>query len=109
MIDLYEKREKQRSVARAHLQEQTSVLLRELLSEFFPNQKIWIFGSLVHPGKFHSGSDIDLAIEKIPEGRSEFELSTILAERMGRPVDLVILTECRFRNKILKEALLWMK
>jgi len=107
MIDLYQERENKRLEARNQLQEQALVLLKELLSEFFPNQKVWIFGSLVKAGKFHSYSDIDLAIEMMPAGSSEFEVAAALEERMGRPVDLVMLGKCRFRDKILKEGVLW--
>lgn len=109
MINLYQEREVKRLEARNHLQAETWILLKALLLEFFPKQKVWIFGSLVKAGKFHSYSDIDLAIEKVPEGRSEFEIAVAMEERIKRPVDLVLLGECRFKSKILKEGLLWIQ
>jgi len=32
----------------------------------------------------------------------------LLAEEMGRPVDIILLSECRFRDRIAREGEIWM-
>jgi predicted nucleotidyltransferase len=35
----------------------------QLLRERYGVPRVWVFGSLLHPGRFHTGSDVDLAVE----------------------------------------------
>ena len=66
-----------------------------------------VFGSLVRPGRFNEQSDVDLALESEPVGMSVYQLCSLLAERLGRRVDVLLLSESRFRDKILKEGETW--
>jgi hypothetical protein len=39
---------------------------------------------------------------------SSYQLTSLLAEHMGRKVDVVLLPETRLRDKILREGEIWM-
>jgi len=81
--------------------------LQAALGELVPARKVIVFGSLAKPGRFTENSDIDVAFESEPTGVSRCQLTSLLAERLGRRVDVVLLPECRFRNKILREGETW--
>jgi predicted nucleotidyltransferase len=93
-------REKMRSEAQCSL--------KMALREFVPAQPVIIFGSLVKPGSFSEASDVDLALWSEPPGLTIYQLSSILAERLGRRVDIVLLPECRFHERVLREGESWM-
>ena len=86
---------------------QTLQQLRNALRQLLPASRVVVFGSLTQSGRFEEGSDVDVALEAEPAGLSVYQLSSLLAERLGRPVDVVLLPECRFREKILKEGEPW--
>ena len=77
--------------------------LRDTLQELLPASRVVVFGSLIKPGRFGEESDVDVALEAELPGMSVYQLSSLLAERLGRPVDVVLLPELRFRDKILRE------
>lgn len=81
--------------------------LREVLRQTIPDQRVFVFGSLVKPGKFTDESDIDLALESELPHMTVYQLIGLLSERMGRSVDVLLLDECRFKNRILREGELW--
>jgi len=81
--------------------------LRRALTELRPVPTAIVFGSLVKPGRFSEISDVDIALEAEPAGMTTNLLTSLLAERVGRPVDVVMLSECRFRDRILREGETW--
>jgi predicted nucleotidyltransferase len=81
--------------------------LRSALARMIPGSRVILFGSLTKPGVFNDRSDVDLALETEPAGISLYQLSGRLTEEMGRPVDVVLLSECRFRQKVLREGEAW--
>jgi len=81
--------------------------LHDALAELVPGEHVWLFGSLTKPGHFNDCSDVDLALAHEPTRISSGRLASELTERLGRPVDIVLLTTCRFRHRILREAELW--
>jgi predicted nucleotidyltransferase len=81
--------------------------LRSALARMIPGSRVILFGSLTKPGVFNDRSDVDLALETEPAGISLYQLTGRLSEEMGRPVDVVLLSECRFRQKILREGEAW--
>jgi predicted nucleotidyltransferase len=81
--------------------------LRSALARLIPGSRVVLFGSLTKPGVFNDCSDVDLALESEPAGMSRYQLTGRLAEEIGRPVDVVLLSECRFRQKILREGETW--
>jgi predicted nucleotidyltransferase len=107
MTTLLEKMEQERLQGRERLRAEVRRQLRELLPQTIPGQRVVVFGSLVKPGRFSEGSDIDLALESEPPDMSLYQLTSLLAEGMGRRVDVVLLPESRFRDKILREGETW--
>ena len=54
--------------------------LRAALAEFLPaGSRVWVYGSLTRPGRFREWSDVDLALEAEPAGRSIYLLMSLLA------------------------------
>ena len=66
-----------------------------------------VFGSLTKPGRFNDKSDVDIALERETPGMNSLRLTGELMERLGRPVDVVVLAKCRFQEKILREGEVW--
>ena len=81
--------------------------LHAALTELAPVQTVIVFGSLAKPGRFSETSDVDVALWTEPAGMTTDLLTSLLAERVGRPVDVVLLSECRFRDRILREGETW--
>lgn len=67
--------------------------LRETLHALCPGSPVYVFGSLTEPFKFYRRSDVDVAVEQLPDGMSELGLAGLLEEELGRPVDLLLLHE----------------
>jgi len=92
---------------REFLRAETRRELQAALMENPPAASVIVFGSLLKPGRFNEASDVDLALEGEPAGMSVYQLASVLAERLGRPVDVVLLPECRFRDRIVREGETW--
>ena len=107
MPTLLQQRDEARRRQRLQLYEHTRQRLRESLVELIPGERVIVFGSLTRPGRFNDASDIDLALEHEPRGISSGRLMSELSERLGRPVDVVLLGRCRFRDRILQEGEVW--
>jgi predicted nucleotidyltransferase len=105
---LLQEMERERLRQRERLRTEARRQLREVLRELVPGRRVVVFGSLAKPGRFTEASDIDLALDSEPEGMSPYQLTSLLAERMGRRVDVVLLPETRLRDKILREGEIWM-
>jgi predicted nucleotidyltransferase len=80
---------------------------RRLLEEQFGARRVIPFGSVIGTGRWHPGSDLDLAVEGLPPERFFKALATVqeLTPR-GLRVDLVSLEDARpeLRARILKEV-----
>jgi predicted nucleotidyltransferase len=78
-------------------------LVRRLV-EGYGARRVWLFGSLAD-GAFRRGSDIDLAVEGLPDGAALFRAGADLDD-LGRPfrVDLVPMEDAfePVRRKILE-------
>lgn len=94
-----------RRVRCGRLRQITRRRLRAALRDIAPAERVIVFGSLTKPGRFRETSDV--ALEGEPAGLSVYQLTSLLAEAVGRPVDVVLLPECRFRDKILRESERW--
>ena len=64
-----------------------------------------VWRSTRRPGVFNDRSDVDLALETEPPQMSVYRLIAELMERLGRPVDILMLDQCRFRERIRREGL----
>ncbi len=107
MLDLLQQRDAQRQTERLHEFQMARERLREVLHRHLPGQRVWLFGSLLKPGHFNAASDIDLAVETLPDGMSIYTLTALLEEDMRRPVDVIYLPESRLRSKIITEGEIW--
>jgi len=106
-MTLLERMQHERLQKREEDRQRTRETLREVLRRIIPNQRVFVHGSLTKPGKFSEHSDIDLALESEPRGMTIYQLVSLLSEEMGRRVDVLLLEECRFRDKIIKEGEVW--
>jgi predicted nucleotidyltransferase len=106
-MTLLEQMARQRHESRERLRHEERLRLREVLHQTIPGRRVFVFGSLVKPGNFTEESDIDLALESEPPDMTIYQLISLLSERMGRRVDVLLLDECRFKDRILREAELW--
>lgn len=82
--------------------------VRECLVDLLPaGTRVWIYGSLTRPGRFHDASDLDLALED-DDGRFNLvHLMNELSRRTGRSVDLCRLSETRLAAAIQREGERW--
>jgi predicted nucleotidyltransferase len=80
-------------------------LLDEMATQF-NLEKVYVFGSLVRPGRFTESSDVDVAVKTLPSEQF-FAFSAALSAALGRDVDLIELDKCHFAHKIRNEGLLW--
>ncbi len=100
-------RDAARRQRRLQVREETRERLRSALTDLIPGERVIVFGSITQPGVFNDASDIDLALEREPSTISRGCLMVELMERMARRVDIVLLAECRLREKILREGEVW--
>ena len=107
MATLLQKLTETRAAEAERLRAAVREQLRVALAEILPGTTAIIFGSLTKPGRFTEDSDVDVALAEEPPGMSIYQLTALLAERLGRRVDVVLLPECRFRDKILREGETW--
>lgn len=106
-MTLLQKRDAARRERRLQVHQESRAQLRSALAALIPGEHVIIFGSLTRPGTFNDASDLDLALEREPAAMSSGCLMTELTERLGRRVDVVMLAECRWRAKILREGETW--
>jgi predicted nucleotidyltransferase len=106
-MTLLQERDAARRQRRLEVYADTRRRLRAALADLMPGCKVIVFGSLTKPGVFNDRSDVDLALEEELPGFDALRLMSELSERLGRPVDVVLLDRCRFREKILREGERW--
>jgi predicted nucleotidyltransferase len=106
-VTLLQQRDLARHKRRLEVYAETRLRLRVALADLIPGTKVILFGSLTKPGVFNDRSDVDLALMERPAQLEVSGLLTGLMERLHRPVDLVMLDDCRFRLKILREGEPW--
>jgi predicted nucleotidyltransferase len=103
---LIEERERRRW-RDAVLADQTRGLLREVLGQHAAGTAVWVYGSLVKPGRFHEWSDVDVAFESLPPGMSLEYLQSLLSAGVGREVDVCLIDRTRLRPVITREGERW--
>lgn len=104
---LLQLRDAARARRRQEVYEETRKRLKRALGELIPGHKVILFGSLTRPGIFNDRSDVDLALESEPPQMSMYRLIAELMERLGRPVDILMLDQCRFRERVRREGEVW--
>ncbi|PSB25593.1 nucleotidyltransferase family protein [Stenomitos frigidus] len=68
----------------------------------------YIFGSVLRPGRFHDGSDVDLGVETMHSVK-QIEAIAALSMALLREVDIVDLRYCHFAHRVREAGLLWMR
>ena len=106
MFELLKRRDERLRGLREELRQRVRQDLRDALHRLMPGVDVFLFGSLTRPHGFHATSDIDIALTKEPE-ESPYRLQVKLEEMLRRPVDMILLSECRFRDKIEREGEQW--
>ena len=81
--------------------------LRQAQREHLAGQAMWVYGSILDRGKFRRHSDIDVALERSPEGVSLYALQSLLTEATGHAIDISLLDETRLRRKIEMSGQRW--
>ena len=107
-MDLLKRRDERRRQRREQIREHVRRRLKEALHQLAPGEQVLLFGSVTRPYAFHERSDVDKAFIEEPKKSSRYGLQAKLEEMIHYPVDLVILAECRFREKIEREGEAWM-
>lgn len=97
----------EKAAHREHLRPAVWARLRAALGELLPGEACWVYGSLTRAGGYRDTSDVDLALECEPVDRSLYSLGSLFEEKIGRPVDLVLLGETRLAEKIRREGERW--
>jgi predicted nucleotidyltransferase len=108
MITPLQRMNEERAAERERLRMTVREELRSALRDILPGVPITVFGSLSYAGRFTESSDVDLALAAEPASMSVYQLIAQLSERLGRRVDVVLLSESRLRDKILREGETWM-
>jgi uncharacterized protein len=103
---LAEERER-RSKRDTALADRTRALLRAALARHVPGTTVWVYGSLIKPGRFHEWSDVDIAVESLPVGMSLEYLQSLLSADVEREVDVCFLDRTRLRPFIEREGERW--
>jgi predicted nucleotidyltransferase len=98
LMEKYRRMELQRQESLAHA--------IEALKQFFRQKQVgevYLTGSILRKGKYHSFSDIDIAVAGLEE--DYFVTLVELEELLDRNVDLIELESCRFRREIQEGGL----
>jgi predicted nucleotidyltransferase len=66
-----------------------------------------VYGSPVKAGRFREWSDVDIAVESLPEGMTLEYLQSLLSAEVGREVDVCRLDRTRLRPVIEREGERW--
>ena len=106
-MTLLQQRDASRRERRFEVYAEIRARLKVALAELVPGCPVIVFGSLTKPGVFNDRSDVDLALAKEPAQMNIWQLTAALMERLERPVDVVLLSRCRFRDTILREGESW--
>lgn len=70
----------------------------------FSVRTAYITGSLVVPDRFHSHSDIDIAVKGLTD-TNYFAFMAKVQEMLPRQVEIIELENCRFAGKIIETGL----
>jgi predicted nucleotidyltransferase len=106
-MTLLQKRDRARRQRRLEVYVETRRRLHAALADLIPGRKVIVFGSLTKAGVFNDHSDVDVALVDPPMDLDGVRLTAELMERLARPVDVLRLDQCRFRERIQREGEVW--
>jgi uncharacterized protein len=108
MVTLLERMSSERAGRREAARLAVRARLREALAELLPaGSEVWVFGSVLRPGRFREDSDVDVAVDSLPPGMSEAWLQYRLALLIDRGVDVLNLRETGLRSRIERDGEKW--
>ncbi len=99
------KKQQERERLRREVLDQVDAALNELAKRYSWTE-VYLFGSLLQPGKFDRDSDVDLAVAGLPR-QDLYRLTADLMRLLGRNTDLVVLEDVRFAEALRRKGLLW--
>ncbi len=88
---------------RREMFEMTKAVIRKYFSAY-PGTTVYLTGSIVRPGVFSTGSDIDIAVDGFPGSR--LDLYADLSCLIKHPIDIIILESCTFADSIRRNGIL---
>ena len=106
-LSLLQARDRANAIERESLRQMALKKLQQALREHLAEQSVWVYGSILIPGKFRLESDIDLALEQPSAKDSLYALQSLLTEATGYEVDICMLQETRFRETIMLRGQRW--
>ncbi len=102
--EVAQERFRAREIGRAASRETLVTAIREMLP---PGVTVHLFGSITEAGRFTENSDIDLALDGDFSEADLTRVAVALEERLGRPVDLLVLDSSRLASKIRRTGEKW--
>jgi predicted nucleotidyltransferase len=106
-LHLIHARDRQRRVEDERSRLVTIAALREVLSRVMPGAVVWVYGSLIEPGRFNRYSDIDIAVEENPGGETMEYLQSLIASETGYVVDICQIDRSRLESRIRQSGCRW--
>jgi uncharacterized protein len=105
--NLFEKillqKQQERELDRTELLSNTIDVLKSVAPQFSLTAA-YVTGSLVIPGRFHSHSDIDVAVTGLTD-TNYFSFMAQIQELLPRQVEVIELEKCRFADKIIETGI----
>lgn len=83
--------------------------LKDALTDLGRNYQwdaVYVFGSVIKPGKFQQRSDVDVAVKGLDKLRL-YSLIADISAILERDVDVIVLEECHFSESIIKKGAKW--
>jgi predicted nucleotidyltransferase len=104
--NLREKALKLKQAREVHRKDQLEYVCGKLKLYFknYPECNVYLIGSIIRPGSFSDGSDVDIAVENYTGSR--LDLFMELSELIDLPVDLIIMERCQFADQIREKGIL---
>ena len=106
-LTLLQKRDLANATERESLRQIALKKLHQALLAHLPGQAVWVYGSILSPGKFRLESDIDIALEEPSAKDSLYALQSLLTEATGYQVDICMLQETRLKEAIMLRGRRW--
>lgn len=104
---IYERKDKERERVRKDLIGDIFGVL-ERLSEEVCFMEAYIFGSVTKPYQFGESSDVDIAFKGLDKERL-FATISFLNRELGRELNVVLLEDVHFKEKIIRDGIKWKK
>ena len=99
------KKQQERERLRLEVLDQVDAALNELAAHYTWTE-VYLFGSLLQPGKFDRHSHVDLAVAGLPK-EDLYRFTADFMDKMERCADVVVMEDVRFAEALRRKGLLW--